>query len=349
MSDSFWADQPVVITGVASFIGSTLCDALVKAGAAVIGFDDLSSGKIENVNKDILFHRLNIRTDFSFFCEQVPKGALWFHLAADHGGRGYVELNQAACAGNFALDGMVIDAAYRSECLKFVYASSGCVYPNHIQTHAAGELYLTEDMAGPPFDCDGAYGYAKMMAEETLRAYHKDYGMLSASARFFTVYGPRGHENHAIIAMIARAFLRKDPFDIWGDGTQVRNWTYVDDIVSGLMALAESDLCDGSAVNLGTMERVTVMEAVEFITELACADDMLEDADNGYYPSPNYLLNMPTGPVNRVADNSLAKRLLQWKPQWAFKAGVRSTWDWYNETHTVEEVEETLDERLLNR
>src|SRR5205814_787794 len=98
---------------------------------------------------------------------------------------------------------------------KFVFASSGCVYPNFIQQDVSKELYLTEDMVGPPFDADNMYGWAKLMTEMTLKAYHKDYGMKSASCRFFTVYGERGVENHAVIAMIARAFIGQNPFEVW--------------------------------------------------------------------------------------------------------------------------------------
>jgi len=67
------------------------------------------------------------------------------------------------------------------------------------------------------------YGWAKLMAELTLKAYYREYGMKAASCRYFTVYGPRGVENHAVIAMIAKAFIGQNPFEVWGDGTQVHN------------------------------------------------------------------------------------------------------------------------------
>jgi len=99
------------------------------------------------------------------------------------------------------------------------------------------------------------------MAEFTLKAYHKEHGLGAASCRYFTVYGPRGVENHAVIAMIARAFIEQTPFEVWGDGTQIRNWTYIDDIVEGTI-LAGEKIDDGTAVNLGTMERIRVIDAV---------------------------------------------------------------------------------------
>src|SRR5579863_9910263 len=128
--------------------------------------------------------------------------------------------------------------------------------------------YLTEDIIGPGCYADNMYGWAKLMAEMTPRAYHKDWGMKSASWRYFTVNGPRGVENHAVIAMIARAFIDQNPFIVWVTGEQIRNWTYIDDIVSGTVLAAEK-IDDGTAVNLGTMERVRVLDAVQMVTEYA--------------------------------------------------------------------------------
>src|SRR6202041_2877344 len=92
--------------------------------------------------------------------------------------------------------------------------------------------------------------------------YHQQHGLKAASCRFFTVYGPGGVENHAVIAMIARAFLKKNPFEVWGTGEQIRNWTYIDDIVSGTILAAER-IEDATAVNLGTTERIKVIDAAK--------------------------------------------------------------------------------------
>jgi UDP-glucose 4-epimerase len=106
------------------------------------------------------------------------------------------------------------------------------------------------------------YGWAKLMGEMTLKSYHQDWGMRCASCRYFTVYGERGHEKHAVIAMIARAFVGQNPFVVWGTGEQVRNWTHVSDIVRGTI-LAADKIDDGTLVNLGTMERTRVIDAVQ--------------------------------------------------------------------------------------
>jgi nucleoside-diphosphate-sugar epimerase len=336
-----WQNRKVLVTGGASFIGSNLVHALLKQGARVRVIDDLSSGKLANVQDLIRANKIEfIESDLrnKDVAERAVDGmSVVFHLAADHGGRGYVDLHQAACSVNLLLDGMVFRACYLAGVEKVVYASSGCVYPNHIQTNPKEVLYLTEDMVGPPYDADNMYGWAKLMAEMTLRAYHKDYGMKSASCRYFTVYGPQGVENHAVIAMIARAFIGQDPFVVWGTGEQIRNWTYIDDIVRGTILAAEK-IDDGTAVNLGTMERIRVMDAVHEILRAFNRNPKIE-------PHPE----MPTGPLNRVADNALAKKLLGWEPQVMFNDGLRRTIDWYVKTKKQAEVADKLEAILTER
>lgn len=337
-----WKDQRVLVTGGASFIGSHLIDLLVEKGVpSVRVVDDLSSGRRENISG----HIDSGTVDFNGHDLLKPGAAqdvvrdidVVFHLAAIHGGRGYVDLHQAGCAQNLALDAVLIKAAYEAKVSRFVFASSGCVYPNYMQQDVHKELYLTEEMVGPPYDADNTYGWAKLMAEMTLRAYHKEWGFKSASCRFFTVYGERGVENHAVIAMIARAFTRQNPFEIWGDGTQIRNWTYVGDIVSGMVKAAEV-IDDGSAVNLGTEERTRVIDAAAEVLRYT-----------KHKAEIVFLKNMPTGPLNRVASNSLAKRLMDWEPKMKFIDGLHRTIDWYFTTKKRNEVSRDLTRMLTER
>ncbi len=336
-----WEGRKVLVTGGASFIGSNLVKNLLRRGADIRVVDDLSSGKLANIKEHVdegqvefIEGDLRVQSIAELAVEGV---SVVFHLAADHGGRGYVDLHQAACATNLMLDGVVFRAAYQAKVEKVVYASSGCVYPNYIQTDPNEMLYLTEDKVGPPYDADNMYGWAKLMAEMTLRSYYKDWGMKSASCRYFTVYGPNGVENHAVIAMIARAFIKQDPFVVWGTGEQIRNWTYIDDIVRGTILAAEK-IDDGTAVNLGTMERIRVIDAARQILSYL-----------GHHARIETHPEMPTGPYNRVADNALARNLLGWEPEVLFEEGLRRTIDWYVASKKQEEVASILGHMLTER
>jgi nucleoside-diphosphate-sugar epimerase len=332
-----WSGRPTLVTGGASFIGSALVGELVARGADVRVVDDLSSGKLENIQHHVDEGAVEFLQDDlrrpGVAERAVDDISVVFHLAADHGGRGYVDLHQAACASNLALDGNVFLACRAAEVEKVVYASSGCVYPNFAQADPDEEIYLREELADePPFDADNMYGYAKLMAELSLKAYVREWGLKAASCRYFTVYGERGKEDHAVMAIIARAYVDQNPFLVWGTGEQVRNWTYVGDIVSGTILAAER-IDDGTAVNLGTMERTRVIDAVREVLHYTG-----KDLEIRFQP------DMPTGPMNRVADNSRARELLGWEPEVAFVDGLHRTIDWYFAEKDPDEVRELLEQ-----
>ena len=338
-----WQNRRVLVTGGASFIGSHVIDTLVARGARNIRvIDDLSSGTVENIRGHIdsgivQLVPADVLTDgaATAACKGID---VVFHLAAIHGGRGYVELHDAECARNLVMDGLVVHAALDEGVDRFVFASSGCVYPNYIQQDLSKELYLTEEMVGPPYDSDHMYGWAKLMCELTLKSYHRGHGLKSVSCRLFTVYGERGVENHAVIAMIARAFTGQNPFEVWGDGSQIRNWTYVGDIAEGLVAAAESGVVDGTAINLGTMERTRVIDAAHEVLRYT-----------GKKADIKFLTHMPTGPLNRVASNQLAKDLIGWSPKMTFFEGLHKTIDWYFSTKDPERVRSNFGRMLTER
>ena len=336
-----WKGKHVLVTGGTSFIGSSLVDALVSRGAIVRVVDDLSTGRYEYISRLVESGSVEfIKGDLldSEIATRSVRGIEYlFHLAAIHGGRGYVDLHNVECSMNLILDGQLFREAVKAHVEKIIFASSGCVYPNHLQSDPAKELYLTEDLVGPPYDADNMYGWAKLMGELTLRHFVKEGLLKAASCRYFTVYGPRGKEDHAVIAMIARAFIQQNPFEVWGTGEQIRNWTYIDDIVEGTILAAEG-IDDGTAVNLGTMERIRVVDAVAMILRRMGVEVPLK-----------FLPHMPTGPYNRVAANRLAKELIGWEPRVPFREGIVKTIDWYVNNRNPDEVRSQLQSMLTER
>ena len=235
-----YAGRRILVTGGASFIGSHLSELLVQSGGKVTVADDLSSGKRGNLDaiaSNIDFLKGDLRCP-DFAAAALGGQEVLFHLAASHGGRGYIDTHPIECINNMLLDHVVFAAAADAGVRKIVLASSACVYPTNLQADENSRLLLQESDAnfedpGKAFP-DGEYGWAKLMGELQLRAFCKQKGISGVACRIFTAYGERENESHAVIALIAKAVARLDPFPIWGDGLQTRNFTYVKDTVTGI-------------------------------------------------------------------------------------------------------------------
>src|SRR5579884_2122266 len=218
-----WNGRRVLVTGGASFIGSHLVDRLVEAGASVRVADDLSSGKLDNLANSVesVEFKLGDLREREFAREAVAGQEIVFHLAAAHGGRGYIDTHPADCVSNLVLDGVVVDECHRAGVARVCFASSACVYPVNLQEKPRDgtTVLLREEWADPFVEgaaaSDGEYGWAKLMGEMTLRAYWKQHGLESVSCRLFTAYGERENETHAVVALIAKAFVEMDPYEIW--------------------------------------------------------------------------------------------------------------------------------------
>jgi UDP-glucose 4-epimerase len=349
-----WKDRSVLVTGGASFIGSHLVGSLLRKGATVSVADDFSSGKLENLeyplrhgskrtwrSGNLTVHRVDLK-DRALTRKMMRDIEVVFHLAAQHGGRGYIHTHPAECCTNMALDELVFEEAWRAGVERVCFASSACVYPNYLQEEA-GSSYLLKEEDADPFVRDKAfadleYGWAKLMAETALRAYHREYGLKASSVRIFTAYGERENETHAIIALIAKALVRMDPFEIWGTGDQDRNFTYVGDIVDAVL-LAAQKIEDASPVNAGRADRITLNRAAEIVFDLV-----------GWRPQKiSHDLSKPVGVASRAADLTRAKSLLSWKPQISYEEGFRRTIEWYRSHRNLEAVRRDLPKLLMER
>ena len=308
----------IVVTGGASFIGSHLVEKLVGLGNEVVVVDDFSSGTMENLHKvedKILILKRNLHL-YEQAVESVIGADLVYHLAAVHGGREFIHFHELECADNFTINHNVLKASRECEVDKIIFTSSACVYPEAYQQKANYRPLREDDVDfSGPLHADKIYGWSKMMCELELQAMHRLHGYKSATARFFTAYGPREGNTHALIALTERALRREDPYVIWGTGEQGRDWIYVDDIVHGLVELQR--VSDGSAYNFGSGEMTTINDAVEDIFELT-----------GFHPTQvEYDLSKPTGPYSRIGDITKAQRELSWTPKVGLREGLETTID----------------------
>lgn len=343
MTNNWFKGKNIALLGACSLIGSHLADALLASGVnSLVIADDLSAGKKSNIRSAIAkganFIQADLR-DYNNVYDAVYDANIVFHLAAQHGGRGYVGTHSVELYDNLALDTTIFRACADVGVDKVIFSSSACAYPTKIQQDPSEILRLTEGLIdyNDVQQADGPYGTEKLLGEMILDAYIEQGSFKGCSTRSFTVYGPLIRESHAIAALIAKTMIKQEPFEIWGsDGNQLRNWTFVKDNVAGAMLAAEH--LDRGAINIGVEDRLTPMIAAETIWNYV-----------GWKPKEiKFLTDMPVGPLNRVAD---ATKLydLGWRPKYTFQQGVETTVDWYYNTHDVETVRKTLEKSLTDK
>lgn len=339
MRNNFFANKNVFITGGAGFIGHHLVNRLIQLNAKTTVGDNISTGSINNVlrvwkQNGLQYKKTRwgyqadnnnkfIYTDFQEFKDNLnffKNHEIVFHLGATIGGRGFIDTHPGDCCENFAINQNVIKAAYLAGVDRVLFASSACVYPFDLQKEYNSTYLLKEKDAFKNNwgNADREYGWAKLMGEMVLKAYHAQYGLKGASTRYVTAFGPWENDTHAIIALIRRAVEKKDPYVIWGTGKQDRDFTYVDDIVSGTLKACEH-ITNADAINLGTGIRYTMIETVNLIFKIL----------NWKPKKIIFDRTKPEGVKTRALDNEQAKRLMNWKPKYTFEEGLEKTIKWF--------------------
>lgn len=306
----------VIVIGGASFIGSHLVENLLRLGHEVVVLDNFSTGNQDHLSgvKDDIEIITGEAEDTGLLRRALNGGDVLFHLAAKHGGRGYIESHELDCLSNIGLDHNVFRGAGGAGIGKIIYASSACVYPTNLQRE---KTWLKETDAGwkEPGGAfaDGAYGWAKLIGEMQLETVGREYGIDVAAARIFTVYGERENLTHALPALVDKAMRKMDPFPVWGDGEQTRNFTYVGDTVKGLLNLLGRE--ENSTVNVGLREHISINELLEAIFHLL--DWRPEEIE--------YQKDAPVGVRYRASDNTLSRELFSWEPDTPLPEGLRKT------------------------
>ncbi len=346
MNKDFWKSKNVVVTGGASFIGSHLSEELINLDVNLKIIDNFTSGKRENISSisdkceviDGDCRSLESMLENTKDCDVI------FHLAAAHGGRGYIATHPVECSNNLVIDSTVFKAAHLNKVDRVCFASSGCVYPMDLQVKPIDGkyIYLKEDMVDPFVNgkCapDLEYGLAKLAGETALKAYNRQYGMKGVSCRFMVAYGERENESHAVIALIAKSLIGQDPFEIWGDGNQDRSFVYVKDIAKGLIKSSEK-IIDCSAINIGTDLHTKIIDLVNIISN--CTKNRPKE----FF----FNLTKPVGAYSRAVDVSRMKEELNWTPETSVEEGIKKTVDWYVNTKDIDFVRDNLDKLLHER
>jgi len=307
----------VLVTGAGGFIGHHLVTYLRERGYWVRGVD-LKYPEYTPVDADE-FDILDLRRWDA--CLQAMRGGIdhVYSLAADMGGMGFISAHHAEILHNNALINLhTLEAARVHGVARYLYSSSACIYPEHLQ-EVTDVRPLREEDAYPAQPQD-AYGWEKLITEKLCEYYSHDYGMETRIVRFHNIYGPNGTydggREKAPAALSRKIAMVEDggEIEIWGDGEQTRSFCYIDDCVEGIYRLMRSAHRD--PLNLGTDRMVTINELAGIIAEIAGKRIAIRHVDG------------PQGVRGRNSDNARLRQVLGWEPGVDLEEGLAPTYQW---------------------
>ena len=312
--------KTALVTGAGGFIGHHLVKYLVGHGYVVRGAD-LKYPEYEDTKADE-FLIADLR-DYNQ-CLRVTKNIdEVYHLAADMGGIGYISAFHAEISiNNTLINAHTLQAARHHEIKRFLFSSSACVYPQHLQKNP-DVIPLREEDAFPA-DPEEGYGLEKLYTEKLCQYFTEDWHFPTRVVRFHNVYGPLGtydggrEKAPAAISRKIAALRDGDELLIWGDGKQTRSFMYIDDCIEGIYRVMRSEY--GGPLNLGTDELVTVDELVDIISDIA-----------GKSLIKRHEISKPQGVRGRNSDNSRLRTVLGWEPKTALRQGLVPTYRWIEE------------------
>ena len=295
-----------VVTGGAGFLGSHLCDALIARGFRVICIDNLDTGSLQNVEHLRGDSFVFINHDLTSHIEIDEPVDFVYHLASPASPIDYARLPlHTLKVGSYGTHNALGLAKFKRA--RYLLASTSEVYGDP-QVHPQPETYWGNvNPIGPR----GVYDEAKRYSEAMTMAYHRQQGVDTAIGRIFNTYGPRMRPNDGrAVPTFVRQALEGKPLTVFGDGTQTRSFCYVDDLIRGLIALAESG--EHLPVNLGNPNEFTMNELAETVLRVTGSkSEVVHEA-------------LPVDdPQVRQPDITRAQQLLSWEPEIQLEEGLR--------------------------
>lgn len=317
-----------IVTGGAGFIGSHLCATLLARDIAVRCIDNLSTGRIGNIESlrshpSFQFVEWDVVEPFQHVAETVSPGRaqpcvdMIFHLASPASVPDYLSRPLQTLHVNSIGTLNMLELARRTGA-RFLFTSTSEIYGDPL-IHPQPETYWGNVNSVGPRAC---YDESKRFGETTVLEYVRNYGVDARVVRIFNTYGPHSRpDDGRIVPNFITQCLRNEPITIYGDGTQTRSLCYVSDMVSGLLAAMESPGTTGEVFNLGNPDEYTVREFAGVIAEFIGAQ-----AGVMYKPLP------VDDPTRRCPDISKANRILGWQPQVDLRTGIGHTVEWFRQS-----------------
>ena len=312
-----------LVTGVAGFIGSHLAERLIKEGHEVVGIDCFTDYYARSIKEKNLKELLQV-SGFTFLEGNLLEVNLSdllvgvdyiFHQAAQAGVRSsWGDEFEIYTSNNILATQKLLEACKHSDIRRFIYASSSSVYGD------SEELPLRERSLLKPVS---PYGVTKLAAEHLCYSYWKNYQVPVISLRYFTVYGPRQRPDMAFHRFV-RAILDGGEIEIYGNGEQTRDFTFISDAVSGNI-LAMKNNAEGEIFNIGGGSRVSVNEVLDIIQNIAgkTAKIVYRDVQKGDVR-------------HTLADTNKAKKHLGYIPEVDLKTGLKEEWKWLKQFKQLE-------------
>ncbi|MCA9447266.1 MAG: SDR family oxidoreductase [Candidatus Omnitrophica bacterium] len=306
-------NRRVVITGGAGFLGSHLAEELLKRGDEIIVLDNFITGNPDNLAHLPQENLTLIKTDVSNYVNVEGEVDLILHFASPASPIDYLQWPiQTLKVGSLGTHNAL--GLAKAKNARLLIASTSEVYGDP-QVHPQTEDYWGHvNPVGPR----GVYDEAKRFSEAMTMAYNRYHGVETRIVRIFNTYGPRMRleDGRVVPAFISQA-LQKKPLTVFGDGKQTRSFCYVDDLVDGILRLADSD--HSGPVNIGNPNEFTILELAEIISELVGLDLNVVHKE---LPKDD--------PKVRQPDISLAKEILGWEPKIQLREGLKKTLDWFS-------------------
>lgn len=317
MTEAFWQDKRVIVTGGAGFLGSFVIEKLKQRRATDIYIPTIEEYNLVDANE--------IRRMYGNALKGVdPKNVVVIHLAANVGGIGAnMEHPADFFYDNLMMGAELIHQAYKNGVGKFVAIGTVCAYPKFTPVpFKEDDLWI-----GYPEETNAPYGLAKKMMLVQAQAYRQQYGFNAIFLLPVNLYGPRDNFNpkssHVIPALIRKAVEAQAKGEkelvVWGDGSPTREFLYVEDAADGIVAAAEKYNGD-LPVNLGSGYEISIKDLSELIVKMTGFDGKLA-----------WQTDKPNGQPRRGLDVSRAKKLFGWSAQVPFDEGMRRTIEWFKE------------------
>ena len=309
-------NKNILITGGAGFIGSHLFEKLIQNNNFIVvidNFNDYYPGKeekFEEISKEYEISKDLIKGDLldkSIYDKIDCEIDIIFHLAAQAGVRYSIEHASEVTTNNIVSTMNILQFVLNNNVKKVIYSSSSSVYGNPIYTP------LDEEHPKNPIS---PYAISKLVGEIYADYYYREYNLLVTSLRFYTVYGPRGRPDMAIRKFFD-LILQDKEIMIYGDGEQIRDFTYISDIVNGLILAAEKKEVSGEIFNLGVSNPISVNNLVDKIYSIAKK------------PKKVKYIEKQQGDVDITYSNTeKARKILNYNPKVNIDDGLRITYEW---------------------